>query len=641
MKVQPSEKVIAPSFIRLFVMARVLKHCNVSIDQIKQVVTVTHDLKQQEIAQDILTRLIEDGIKKYMQKWFNEKEQRQVIEIIFNRIILKQFEKEYQSIVNYRDKANDINSSKSQYYQTLVFNTDDLMYLIFQFVRLSEDFTDDLINCSLVNSGWLYQSWHPNSIYHVCLDTLIEKTIRMTKCPKSEQSTKVKDVDRILASKWQRVVNVKSVLVALYGGNKIEELELQYLFEKISMLRSIVKIDLYIFDSQLSLLKPLVYCNKENIETYSFVNLNMIPLNKAKPLELINAKDIIIRDMYYYIMWSKRCKTLTLNLDDIDENWIKYVIDNCDCCGVETILIEDISFSESLNPDTKSTQMLFNKFSQKFTNLQSLKVIQIPLRKNMCLVLLLRYLSGIIKKNKTMVALKVNCGFGDCDELVKMIQETEIAICRLNIIIDRVSSIDCLKPIIVHNSQLECLRISNSCGSDTRKSILDVLSRIQSGDDESTSREEAKFGLSSLKMLEIVDFYPYKSINTINQILTLKLINKHKLYTKLYFHLDVQDSSVFQESFKTMCQTVASLLISRYPIPLELHIIMREMEKSHFENTYYPIFEQYLNQNGRKNIKAPTENKYYKLLPTTVICFRLDKALFRVANVTKNGKLSL
>ena len=650
-KVQPCEKVFVPSFIRLFVMTRILKHCNVSVEHIKQMETTIQDLKQQQIAHSILTRLINDGIKKYMEKWFNEKEQRQVIEIIFNTIILKKFEKEYKSIVNHNNKTNDINSSncKSQYYQRLVFNTDDLMYLIFQFVELSQQFSGDLINCSLVNSDWLYQSWNPNSIYYLCLDSLINNTVRMTKRPKSEQSTEMKDVDRILASKWQRVVNVKSVLVrlALYGFKEIEELKLQYFFTKISMLRSIVKIDLFIDIYHISLLKPLVYCNKENIEKYSVIITSGTEQIKPTPLELINGKDILIRDMLYYVMWSNRCKTLKLKLDRIDENWIKYVIDNCDCSGVETFLIEDISFSESLNPDTKSTQMLFNKFSQKFTNLQSLKIAECQLRKNMCLVLLLRCLSGIIKKNKTVVELKVNSGFPDCDKLVKMIQDTEIAICGLNVLIDIEKSIDCcLIPIVLNNSKLEYLKMSiliyrmGYYGDAAQQSILHLLSKMQGNDNESS--EKAKLSLSSLKMIEIREDYPNARIHTINKILMLKLMKKDTLYTRMSFDFCGDHSSVFQTSFKKMCQIVASLLTSQYPIPFELNISIRAMEKSHFEKTYYPIFEQCLNQNVIKNIKAPIiKSKYYKVLPKPVICFKYDgqgsgKMLFQVTHVTKN-----
>ena len=257
-------------------IARILKHCNVSVEHINQMVAVIKDLKQQQIAQDIVTRSMNDGIKKYMEKWFNDKEQRQEIEIIVNKIIIKQFEKEYQNTMKYKCQENGdgTNSSKSQYYQTLVFNADDLMCLIFQFIPLRKKFNGDLFNCSLVNSHWLYQSWNPNSIYHLCLNKLIYNT--MTLNERVSQSAKLnkcdgwrQDLDGTLLSKWQRIVNVKSVRIGLYGIDEPNCQELEYLMEKISMLTSIVSIRVNINDGYVPVIKQLIYYSKESIEQYS------------------------------------------------------------------------------------------------------------------------------------------------------------------------------------------------------------------------------------------------------------------------------------------------------------------------------------------------------------------------------------
>ena len=48
-------------------------HCNVSVDQIKQIVTAIKDLQKQQIAQDSLVQLTSNGIRKYMNKWFMKK----------------------------------------------------------------------------------------------------------------------------------------------------------------------------------------------------------------------------------------------------------------------------------------------------------------------------------------------------------------------------------------------------------------------------------------------------------------------------------------------------------------------------------------------------------------------------------------
>ena len=665
-KASPPEKVIVPSFVRLFVIARIVNHCNVVVDGTKQMVTVIKDLKQQQIAQDILTRLTNDGIKKYMEKWFSEKEQIQVIEIIFNKIILKQFEKEYQATMIYN--IND--SKRSEYYQTLVFNTDDLISLIFQFIELNETFTGDLINCSLVNSHWLYQSWNPNSIYKLRLDRLITNTIKMTcnttvsasnNLEKSNDQLCGKDLGRILSSKWQRVSNVKSLQIALYRSDKIAGIQLEYLLEKVSMLRSIVDISLVVHSIFVALLKPLLYYNKKSIERY-YVIINGIKMSKKlQPLELIKAQNISVITMYYYITWSHRCKTLHLQIRDIDENWMRFVIDNCDCCGVERLILKDISVSHSslLNPETKSTQLLFKKFAQKFNNLQSLKVTLDKVKKNVHLILLLRCLSPILKQNSTMVALDVDSTFMDCDKLTKMIQDTGIKIYQLSIWIteERSIAIDCLKPILLNNAKLEYLKINNwiSYQDVAQTKILDFLLTLENensqlkasslSDDELIHHEE-KSSLSSLKMIHIDDEDSCTSINTMDQMLRLKLIQKHDLYIKMCFQINVTHSTVFQESFTNFCQTVASLLMSQ-EIPIELCITINDVKKSHFEKIYCPIFQQYLNQDVVNNFKTPIVNKYCNLLPKPLISLTFDNdddidddesyadMEFQVCNVTK------
>ena len=627
MNVQPPDKVVVPSFIRLFMFARILKQCNVSVDQIKQMVTTIHDLKQQQVACDILTRLRNNGIKKYMAKWFNEKEQMKVIEVIFSRIILTQFEKEYHAIITYKAKnGTDTRSGagKSQYYQTLVFNTHDLMCFIFQFMSIWQNFIGDLINCGLVNSNWLYQSWNPNSLYHLTLHQLMTNTAALMRNKKAYTKHKSKKsyYDRILSSKWQRIVNVKSVRIVLYQSDKFNKLQLEYLLEKMCMLRSVVDIALFLHHNYIALLKQLVYYNKEKIGKYFVRIRDTQAQNMLKPLELANGKDIFVSTMYYNIMWSHRCQILRLNISKINENWIKYVIENCDCSGIHTIILENISFCSLLNPDLKSIQFLFNKFAQKFENLQNLTLKHDSTKTNKIaivnVVLLLRCLSCIIKKNNTHVSLYLFLSFGDCDKLGKMIHDTGIKIAQLALRRIKVSeesfTIDCLKPVIINNQQLEYLRIEGWV-SDERAAqtwILDLLLTME--------KEEEKSHLSSLKMINIYDNAADTSINTINQILSLKLIKKHHLYIKLNVCLTARHSRVLQESFKTLCQNVASLLISQ-EIAIEFDIGIDEIAKTHFDKTYYPMFEQYFNQDklGKEHSKAPIVNEYCNPLAKPLI----------------------
>ena len=176
-------------------------------------------------------------------------------------------------------------------------------------------------------------------------------------------------------------------------------------------------------------------------------------------------------------------------------------------------------------------------------------------------------------------------------------------------------------------------------------------SRLSDDELQLTQQEEKSSSLSSLKMIHIEDDDLRTNINTIDQILGLKWIKKQKIYVNMVFEMNESHSKVFQESFKKLCQTVSSLLIS-HEIPIKLHITINEMEKSHFKKTYYPIFQQYLNQDLLKNCNAPIVNKYCTPLSKPVISLTFEqndeydnedddnesyvKMRFQVSTVTKN-----
>ena len=108
--VQPRSTVDTPSFIRLFVIGRIIKnyiyaqHNNTgdrSTDTFQPLVQCLKDKQNEKIACDILSRLVNDGIKLYMEKWYDEETQASVVEMIFQRTILVKFAKEYQQLTTY------------------------------------------------------------------------------------------------------------------------------------------------------------------------------------------------------------------------------------------------------------------------------------------------------------------------------------------------------------------------------------------------------------------------------------------------------------------------------------------------------------------------------------------------------------
>ena len=127
-------------------------------------------------------------------------------------------------------------------------------------------------------------------------------------------------------------------------------------------------------------------------------------------------------------------------------------------------------------------------------------------------------------------------------------------------------------------------------------------------------------------MIEIYDQDSQTDIQIINQLVSFELTsnknndNNDKLYRKMSFNLSTEFCGFCQESFKTMCQTIASFLISQQ-IPFELDITFDEQFKSEFTKTYYPIFEKYiLNQDLMNNFESPMVNEYCKVFNTQTIC---------------------
>ena len=165
--------IIVPSFIRLFAIRRMIdKYIKNNKDKkkekkeiIKELANAFKDDKKNELLViEILTRLINDGIKKYMSKWYDEKKEANIIENIFNKIILEKFKQEYNEMIKY-GVNNEVKNEN--FYQNLLFNSSDLMTQIFQYLEWGKAFDEDLYECNLVNSHWLYHVWNVNSVYHI------------------------------------------------------------------------------------------------------------------------------------------------------------------------------------------------------------------------------------------------------------------------------------------------------------------------------------------------------------------------------------------------------------------------------------------------------------------------------------------
>ena len=388
-----------PSFIRLFVINRILtKHPQNTIMNQEKLQTIVLALKDKQIhatAYKILSQLTQYGIKTYMDKCYNEKEQATTIELIFENIILIKFDNEYQQVTSYHDK--------NQQYQCKVFNNNDLMRKIFRYLTFRNGLIGDLYHCSLVNTCWLYHIWNTKLLYgKYPINSFLEATWKL--------SHEDNDIDNNVTRSWQRLVNVKSIVFRL-NTYTLTGSPSNLVLSRLSMLRYLEEIDCHCDDTYFDVIKTIIQQCRDKIRSFklyvnavnSGLSTKSITYPVLSPLKLPNAKIISISMDYslFYETWTKECDTLKI-YHSIDEKWCKHVIDNCDCSGVKYLLIHYWNFfdEESNDPISISKNNIFKQFSQKFVNLQEL-IVHISPHTILPALSLLQFVSkSVVTKNK-------------------------------------------------------------------------------------------------------------------------------------------------------------------------------------------------------------------------------------------------
>ena len=162
------------SFVRLFVKHRISTNYSGTTEALINDSNI--DKSMRDTAKDIVSSLRNSSIKTYMEQHYNEKKQADVIETMFNQIILRTFPKEYQNVSTILKKEKNEDESKhnddndyNHYtnYENILSKTTDIMCVTFQFLTDSDRFGEyigELSNCSLVCSQWLYHVFNPNFI---------------------------------------------------------------------------------------------------------------------------------------------------------------------------------------------------------------------------------------------------------------------------------------------------------------------------------------------------------------------------------------------------------------------------------------------------------------------------------------------
>ena len=625
--VVPGHKVNVPSFIRLFIIRRILINHSAQ-NQIEHLVTEIADTNERDIAQTILTRLLKDGIKTYMSQWFDEQEQIKVIETIFNQIIVSKFSKEYENTITFptSDSINNNNNidNTSTIYQSKVFNMNDIMCLIFQFIYVDDNLKGDLFNCSLVNSHWLYHVYNPSSIHCFDLTQIAHKTLEDT-----PSAIRV----------WQRLTKAKIIdfnaqIDYKYNINHAKT-SFNILLTKLSMFKNITTLDISLNADDIEILKAIIQQCKNNIESCSITidseqstltETSNDETNVLSPLMLINCKDIRLYNLYFYIGWTKVLKTLNLlTISDIGDDWCQYVIDKCDCTGIHKLYFDEISFK--LHPDIETK--ILKSLALKFENLKVMELSHYGTELHSSLLLFWKLLTPIISKNNTYVTFSTSTRWSNdmYNNLLKMIQETKNKIDKFDLWFHRNSSFDHAKPVIL-NSNTQYLSLDNWIHS--KNVLASIIKFLQSMKLEEIGKDNGKSVLPRLQKIRCDDGDAHESLSDVNDFVTfIQNITKNVTlfivtHLKTKYPQSANDDDQFLSSFDTFCRCLLSLMVNQQvPIDIELKIML--MKKDEFQRYKDLAFDLYFKETSLlKHYKKPKGNNYCQPLEKPNVSFEFQ-----------------
>ena len=286
-------------------------------------------------------------------------------------------------------------STNDNYYQNLLFNSSDLMNEIFQYLVWGKSFNEDLCECSLVSSHWLYHVWNPNSVYFIEVEELF----------------RCNDIsNRTWTRTWQRLYNVKSIHLHFHAKNSKAATSIA---NNSSMFRKVEKVDLDAYgykevDECMSLVIPIMSRCKDRIKYCgikiddSHFNSQLQDFEAPSPLRLPKAQYVGIGDVVFYRIWTNECTRLKLDwVHCIGKDWCKFVIENCDCSNVNCLILNGFTFD-----DNSMDRVILQQFALKFYNLKTLEM-KVCFNVDNNVLLFWQLLKPIISKNKTKVKLTV------------------------------------------------------------------------------------------------------------------------------------------------------------------------------------------------------------------------------------------
>ena len=612
---KPALRLPVPSFSRVFIIQRVLKHHTSTGTEISRLVCNTFKDKEiQKVADFVLSLLLTHGIKHFMSQFYNEDLHSNVIEMIFHQIIITKFEKEYFHITTYKT----INKSNNKY-QQLVFNTKDLMCSIFEYFDWNFNFDfnmneNEIESFSLVCSHWLYHTWNPNSMYHCDLSELVHTD--------DKQQSKI-------SRTWQRVIHAKSIVLNLAS---VKSLQLETLvISKLLAMKSIVKTDIEIVDVHpVEVLKAIMQNRRKNIEDFRLQSASLGVTNtlddlELSPLRLPNARFISIDSNVperFPIIWSNKCIKLNLEVADINDEWINHVLKYCDCSCIKRLNIFESHkgpfIKRYINLDNDFDHMKnytiddsIEKLAQQFTALERFH-IRLGIWRNDELILFWRCLWDTIRKNDTKVTLTLEIGTRETDVLlVKTLNDAACKIDSIEIIYN--------KPILIRDGPSNNDKIVQLIASSRAKQLtIDVWQNAQPSSailQLSTIGKQLKLGLVLIQMLKYTH-HRYIALQTIYEFLQviINIAKNRKLFIVLDFGSRSLKNDLFKNVFDLFCQTIFSLVVC-LEITANIKIRFENISESEFNETYFPMYLEYFDKKRIfKEYKKPESNQWCKAL---------------------------
>ena len=619
-----------PSFIRLFVIRRIIDKYIKNRKNQKDTKVIIKDLANVFIANktieslviNILTRLINEGLKEYMAKYYNEKKEANIIEDIFNKIILKKFAKEYYQLIEY--KANIINNEMNDTFcQTLVFNSSDLMCKIFHYLEYGEEFDQDLFACSLVNSHWLYNSWNVNCVYHVDLEKLFKQTSKYNK-----------NEDNIVARMWQRLIHVKSMYLSVVMTDDVPS---TVALNKLSTLTKCEKMNVRLYTYNINDSKKVREGVSRVLMTryterckHCTILISSSSENEIAPLHLANAQYIEISDKYCYRIWTNRCTWLKLLNEfgfTISKDWCNFVINNCDCSNINTLIL-------NAQFDTSIDESILKQFASKFINLKKFRLEFFRI-KSKSLLLFWKLLMPTILKNNVQVEVELYRMRNNELKLLNDQIKQEKLNCKLKkLMIKHVNDYEMV------DETIEFLQdIDKDNGGDLNHLVIDAnITEIY-------SKVLNQVLFKSINVLEILTYIDFDLSYLIDVMGSNKMVEKEFL---LIVNVTVGDRDNDYRSynynpaiislFKQLCQNISQKLFVEQ-IAIDIKVSFNYIQSETVFNKYLSIYSSYFeNEDYFSHYKQPKCNNHLclpRVKPYTYFYIneKCESCVFRVTNV--------